>query len=101
MNIQDIVLLEEAAQDMLDGKAFYDIQTLGIGNYFWDSLIADIESLHLYAGIHEQHFGLFRMLSKRFPYAVYYQVTDKIAYVIAILPIRRNPMWISKRLQDQ
>jgi len=101
MNIQDIVLLEEAAQDMLDGKAFYDTQMLGIGNYFWDSLIADIESLHLYAGIHEQHFGLFRMLSKRFPYAIYYQVTDQIAYVIAILPIRRNPMWISKRLLDQ
>jgi hypothetical protein len=39
MDIQDIVLLEEAAQDMLDGKAFYDTQTLGIGNYFWDSLM--------------------------------------------------------------
>lgn len=101
MNIQDIVLLEEAAQDMLDARAFYETQTLGIGNYFWDSLISDIESLHLYAGIHEQHFGLFRMLSKRFPYAIYYQVTDQIAYVIAILPIRRNPMWISKRLQDK
>lgn len=101
MNIKDIVLLEEAAQDMLDGKAFYDTQALGIGNYFWDSLIADIESLHLYAGAHEQHFGLFRMLSKRFPYAIYYQVTEQIAYVIAILPIRRNPMWISRRLQDQ
>lgn len=86
---------------MLDGKAFYDTQTFDIGNYFWDNLIADIESLHLYAGVHEQHFGLFRMLSKRFPYAIYYQVSDQIAYIIAILPIRRNPMWISKRLQGQ
>lgn len=68
---------------------------------FGGSLIADIESLHLYAGVHEQHFGLFRMLSKRFPYAIYYQVADRIAYVIAVLPIRRNPMWISKRLQNQ
>jgi hypothetical protein len=101
MDIKDIVLLEEAAQDMLDGKAFYDAQTLGIGNYFWDSLLSDIESLHLYSGVHEQHFGLFRMLSKRFPYAIYYQITDQTAYVIAVLPIRRNPMWISKRLQDQ
>jgi len=101
MDIKDIVLLEEAAQDMLDGKTFYETKTRGIGNYFWDSLISDIESLHLYAGIHEQHFGLFRLLSKRFPYAIYYQVTDQIAYVIAILPIRRNPMWINQRLQNQ
>jgi hypothetical protein len=98
MNLQDIVVLEEAAQDLLDSKAFYENQTQGIGNYFWDSLLSDIESLHLYAGIHEQHFGLFRMLSKRFPFAIYYAITNNIAYIIAILPTRRNPDWIMNRL---
>ena len=35
--------------------------------------IADFESLYLYAGIHIMVDGLYRMFSKRFPYAVYYE----------------------------
>ena len=38
------------------------------------------------------------MYSKRFPFAVYYTVIDKIAYVVAVLPMRRDPEWISKVL---
>ena len=38
----------------------------GIGEYFWDSLFADIESLVIYAGVHVREHGLCRMLSKRF-----------------------------------
>jgi len=37
------------------------------------------------------------MLSKRFPYAVYYELKDEIAYVVAVLPMRRDPLWIKKR----
>ncbi|MET0356492.1 MAG: hypothetical protein ABW044_06910 [Cellvibrio sp.] len=100
MNIRNITLMEEAAHDMLDGRAFYRTQAHGIGDYFWDSLLSDIESLYIYAGVHEEHFGLFRMLSKRFPYAIYYQINEQIAYVVAILPVRRSPSWIINRLPN-
>lgn len=40
-----------AAQDLLDGHAFYERQQQGIGDYFLDSLYADIDALQLYAGI--------------------------------------------------
>lgn len=98
MDIKSIVILEEAAQDMLDGKAFYEMQTHGVGNYFWDSVIADIESLYIYAGVHELHDELFRMLSRRFPYAIYYQLSNNTAQILAVLPIRRDPQWIFNRL---
>jgi hypothetical protein len=39
-----------------------------------------------------------RMLAKRFPYAVYYRIHSDIAYVIAVLPLRRDPKWIARRL---
>jgi hypothetical protein len=41
------------------------------------------------------------MLAKRFPYAVYYEIVDDVAYVIAVLPMRRSPEWIKKRLNDR
>ena len=49
MNIQ---ILDDAEQDLIDGFNFYDSQEFGLGDYFLDSLFSDIDSLHLYAGIH-------------------------------------------------
>ncbi len=98
MMVKDVFVLTDAENDLDAGKEFYDLNQPGVGEYFWDSLIADIESLFIYAGIHRKDFGFYRMLSKRFPYAVYYYVKNEIAYVVAILPIRRNPLWIQTQL---
>ncbi len=101
MKVEDVILLKEVANDLHDGKAFYDQREAGVGDYFWDSLIADIESLIIYAGIHKKSHGLYRMLAKRFPYAIYYDIVDKIAYVIAVLPMRRDPAWIERQLGER
>jgi hypothetical protein len=74
---------------------------VGDGNYFWDSLVADIESLIIYAGIHNKRYCLHRMLAKRFPYAIYYEIENEIAYVVAMLPLRRDPLWIKKKIQKR
>jgi hypothetical protein len=47
---REVVILREVADDLNDGKAFYDQSEPGVGDYFWDSLLADIESLMIYAG---------------------------------------------------
>ena len=39
------------------------------------------------------------MLSKRFPFGIYYEVEDAVAYVYAILDLRRDPLWIHSKLQ--
>ena len=101
MKVKDVVILKEVADDLNDGKAFYDQRELRVGDYFWDSLFADIESLVLYAGIHGKEHGYYRMLARRFPYAIYYDIVDDTAYVVAVLPMRRNPAWIKKRLKGR
>lgn len=101
MKIKDVVVLEEVTDDMNDGKSFYDSQERGVGDYFFDSLLADMESLFVYGGVHRRVFGLFRMLAKRFPYAIYYEFADDIAYVVAVLPMRRDPTWIRKKLMER
>lgn len=101
MTVSDVYVLKEAADDLDEGKSFYDLQEQGLGDYFWDCLIKDIESLMDYAGIHQQNLDLFQMLAKRFPYAIYYYIADDIAYVAAILPMRRDPAWISEQLRKR
>ena len=93
-----IEILDEAEKDLVDGYAFYERLSQGLGQYFLDSLFSDPESLHLYDGIHAMHFGCHRLLAKRFPFAVYYRIQDKVIRVYAILDCRRDPARIRNRL---
>jgi plasmid stabilization system protein ParE len=89
-----------AETDLLQGFAFYEQQQVGIGDYFLDSLFADIDALSLYGGIHPKPDGrLHRTMAKRFPFAIYYVLRDDIATVVAVLDCRQNPASIADRLQ--
>ena len=68
-----IRILTSARKDLADGRDFYDRQAEGVGDNFLDSLFSDIDSLALHAGIHRKVFGFHRMLSSRFPWAIYYR----------------------------
>jgi len=86
-----IKVLSSAVDDLSAGRIFYEHQAEGVGAYFFDSLFSDIDSLALYAGIHPIIHGYHRMLSKRFPYAIYYKVENDLAVVWRVLDLRRNP----------
>ena len=96
-----VVILEDAAEDMDSGRQFYESREPGIGDYFVESILSDLNSLILYAGIHPLRFGFHRMLSKRFPFGIYYEVEHETAYIYAILDLRRDPLWIRKELKDR
>jgi plasmid stabilization system protein ParE len=84
--------------DILEGFQFYEEQAEGLGSYFRDCIISDIESLQFYGGIHEVSYGYRRMLAKRFPFAIYYTLDGDKVFVIAVLDERRDPHWIQERL---
>jgi len=65
-----------------------------VGDYCVGSLIADLEKLADYHGIHPKHFGCFRMLASRFPFGMYYQIINSAVCIVAILDRRREPSWI-------
>ena len=39
----------------------------------------------------ESIFGFHRLLSRRFPFAVYYELVDEIVSVVAVLDVRMHP----------
>ena len=94
-------VLRKAREDLRLGIQFYNRQQQGLGNYFYDALISDIESLQLYAGIHPKIKNFYRALSKRFPYSIYYKVDEDTVKIYAILDDRRNPKTIESRLEEE
>jgi plasmid stabilization system protein ParE len=93
-----IAILPSAREDLNQGFNFYERQQEGLGGYFLESLFSDIESLRLYAGIHIIRFGYHRLLSKRFPFAVYYNLEGGTIRIWAVLDCRQDPETIRRRL---
>lgn len=94
-----ILLSSLAKQQLREGYHFYEQQSAGLGGYFLDSLMADIDSLHIHAGVHAVAFDNYhRLLARRFPYSIYYRMARPVVSVHAIFDNRRNPEWILKQL---
>ncbi len=91
-------ILDSAERDLEKGYRFYGRQSHGLGVYFLDSLYSDIDSLTYFGGIHRVVFGFHRLLSKRFPFAVYYEIVEDVVLVAAVLDCRQNPSWIREKL---
>ena len=91
-------ILFSAIEDLYLGRVFYEKQGDGLGEYFFDTLFSDIDSLTLYAGIHLKIFGYHRLLSKRFPYAVYYKIENDLIVIYRVLDLRRHPDRIRQSL---
>ena len=87
-----INILSSAIEDLYEGRLFYEKQGEGLGEYFFDSLV-------LYGGIHTKVYDYHRMLSKRFPYAIYYKLEEETHIVVyRVLDLRRDPRKIKKAL---
>lgn len=96
-----VFVAPSARRDLDETKQFYDQISSSLGSYCQDALLTDISSLQFYAGIHVRVFGHYRLLSRRFPYAIYYQIVGAKAVVVAILDTRRNPKSMKKRLTHE
>lgn len=71
MNIR---ILRSARRTVADGIRFYERQETGSGSYFFSSIMSDLRSLNIYAGVHQKYNdSYFRMVCTKFPYSIYYQ----------------------------
>jgi hypothetical protein len=95
-----IKLSHTAVVGLNRGYRYYERKEIGLGNYFKNTLLAEIEGLSVTAGIHRMVRGHHRMISRVFPYAIYYKFSNETADVRAVIDCRRNPDWIYKQLKD-
>ena len=93
-------ILDQAARDLVEGFRFYEDQGEGLGSYFLNNLYADIDSLYFSAGIHGKPYKHYhRLLSRRFPFAIFYTIQEETVFIHAVLDCRRNPAWIREQLK--
>jgi len=98
MRTRSVKIFRGAKEDLRCGRDFYDAQEIGLGGYFLDCIFSDISALAYYGGIHRVYRGFHKALSLKFPYAIYYKVTDDYVKVYAVLDNRRDPAWNDARL---
>ena len=101
MKIFNVLTTEFALDDLDLGRAFYAKNSKELGEYFYDSILSDLESLRFYAGIHLKEDSFYKMFSKRFPYSIYYDVNDDLVRVIAIFDQRKEPSLNYEELQGR
>jgi hypothetical protein len=94
-----IEILDQAELDLVEGFHFYETQREDLGAYFLDSLYSDIELLRQTAGIHlKPHKAYYRALSKRFPFAIYYTLSNETVFIHAVVDCRRDPARSKRKL---
>lgn len=96
----NVSIMPSAINDLNKGYLFYEMQQAGLGNYFQNTLFLEIDSLAYFGGIHRKSFSYYIMLSKRFPFGIYYSREKNVINVHAVLDCRRDPRWIKKKLQN-
>ena len=94
-----VEISSDAFADLQDGFEFYEVQEPGLGDYFISCLRADIDGLKISGGIHRcVHSDYRRLLSRVFPYAVFYTFEFNTATVWAVIDCRRDTDWIRTHL---
>ena len=92
-------ILPLARNDLSEGYWFYEERAEGLGEYFLSSLEGELDELAYQAGIHAKVLGVYFVKhSTRFPYSIYYFISAETVMVDAVIDQRRDPDWISNRL---
>jgi len=81
----------EAELDLLFAAGWYDAQRPGLGAEFIGEMTALVKSLAINAQLYVEVFdGVRRVIGRRFPYAVAYQILDGEVVVLSVLHVRRQ-----------
>jgi plasmid stabilization system protein ParE len=88
----ELVIAPEAELDIAEAYLWYEGRRAGLGEEFLSSVEACLESIRrrpeMYPVVHE---GCRRSLIRRFPYAVFYELSEATVTIYAAFHTSRNP----------
>ena len=97
-----IRIIASARCDLDEGFQFYESREPGLGDYFLNSVKADIEGLKITAGVHSMVYADYRrLLCKTFPFAVYYTKKGEENTVFAVIDCRRREPADCRRRREE
>ena len=94
-----LIIQPQAEIDVADAVAWYEDQRIGLGNEFLDELDLVMERV-VYSPFQFPQIRneVRRALLRRFPYSVYFRVSDEAVMLIAVLHQHRDPRNWQKRI---
>ena len=88
----ELAIAPEAELDIAEAYDWYEGSRVGLGEEFLSSVDACLESIRrrpeMYPVVHE---GYRRSLTRRFPYAVFYEQSGTTVTIYAVFHTSRNP----------
>jgi plasmid stabilization system protein ParE len=85
-------LRDEAGLDLAEAASWYESQRVGLGHEFLDSVLEALdlirENPEAYPIVHR---STHRVVLSRFPFAVFYRITESEIVVISIMHGSRHP----------
>lgn len=97
--VVDLIFTSEVEWDLSDAYSWYEEQRVGLGEEFMTSVDACVEGIlrnpTMYARVHEEYR---RALTRRFPYAIFYEVVDDTITVYGVFHTARDPDKWRRRL---
>jgi plasmid stabilization system protein ParE len=94
----ELIIRPEAEADALEAYRWYSDQLPGLGDEFLAEIDRALETIHAHPqATRKLHREFRRVLTRRFPYAVFYAVQADRIVVFAILHTARDPRLWRKR----
>jgi plasmid stabilization system protein ParE len=88
----DLVFSPEAAQDIAEAYAWYEVRRTGLGEEFLSCVEACLVAVGRIPDIHQVvHEGYRRALVRRFPYMVFYEYVEGTVTVYGVFHTSRDP----------
>ena len=80
---------------------FYEKTEIGLGIYFIDHFMEEVDALKIHAGSHRKRQGLHFCQIKKFPVALYYRLEADLVRICAVIDCRRSPYKIQRILSHR
>ncbi len=87
----DLILAPEAETDVVETYEWYEACRRGLGEEFLSCVDATLSGISRHPALHAIAFSNHRrVLVRRFPYAVFYEVVDELVTVYGVLHTARD-----------
>jgi plasmid stabilization system protein ParE len=97
--VERIVFLPAASRDLEEAYRWYEGRSPGLGQEFTRSVDACLHNIRRNPELHEVVFKQYRQaMVRRFPYAVFYKLADRVVTVYSVFHCSQNPAKLRSRL---
>jgi len=98
----DLHFLPEVEEDVISGYFWYEGKARGLGEEFLRIFYASANNLSRNPLLYQKVYGDFRrLLLKRFPYAIYFQIKENEIIVFGLFHCARDPRTIKLTLSSR